>query len=104
MWSHISEELKRKFNCDICEETFPNEEALINHSDTDQNIEHNCEQCAHQDTTKLSLDNHIKNKHKSSSMDCKGVGSKKCGQHFDSYVDLMDHRRDQHNSGNKVCR
>ena len=46
----------------------------------------------------------IKNKHKSSSMNCKGVGSKKCSQNFDSYVDLMDHRRDQHYSGNKVCR
>ena len=74
------------------------------HSDTDPNIEYNCDQCSHQDTTKRSLDNHIKLKHKTLSMDCKGVGSKKCGEQFESYSDLMDHRRDHHNSGNKICR
>ena len=35
---------------------------------------------------------------------CKGVGSKTCGINFDTYSELMDHRRDQHNSGNKTCR
>ena len=104
LWSHISDEHKKMFNCDSCEETFHSEKALNNHSYSDHNIEYNCDQCHHQDTTKRSLDNHIKLKHTTSTMDCKGVGSKKCGQKFESYSDLMDHKRDQHNSGNKICR
>ena len=43
-------------------------------------------------------------KHSVSQKECKGVGNKQCGKSFKSYNDLMDHRRDDHNSGNKVCR
>ena len=37
-------------------------------------------------------------------MQCKGVGSKNCGKSFETYNELMDHRRDEHNSGNVICR
>ena len=37
-------------------------------------------------------------------MQCKGVGGKKCGNYFESYSELMNHRRDEHNSGNVICR
>ena len=37
-------------------------------------------------------------------MQCKGIGSKTCGKFFETYNELMDHRRDEHNSGNVTCR
>ena len=37
-------------------------------------------------------------------MQCKGVGGKKCGNNFETYNELMNHRRDKHNSGNVICR
>ena len=95
---------QKKFNCDSCEETFASEETLRNHDNLDHRMEFNCEQCDHQATDKVLLDNHIKRTNEMSSMVCKGVGNKSFGINLNTHNELMDHRRDHHNSGNKICR
>ena len=102
--NHINAEHKKKFDCDSCEKSFSSEEELQSHDKNDHTSQFNCEQCDYQATTKDLLDNHLENKHSQKYLDCKGVGSHKCDNRFRSYNDLMDHRRDDHNSGNIVCR
>ena len=130
LWSHIAEIHTNKFNCDSCEQSFQIEFDLNCHDQRDHTTNYDCDQCDHQDTSETSLSIHIKKKHQTEYncdqcedqdtseallikhieiyhtkklSECKGVGSKKCGIKFQSYNDLMDHRRDVHNSGNKVC-
>ena len=71
---------------------------------TNHNSEYTCDQCDFQATNKPILDKHIERKHTKKSLECKGIGSKKCKLNFDTYNELMDHRRDDHNSGNVNCR
>ena len=94
----------KKFDCDSCEKSFKNEQELKNHDEEDHTNNYDCEQCDHQSSSEVLLNKHVELKHLSRSKECKGVGSKQCGKQFKSYNDLMDHRRDDHNSGNKVCR
>ena len=104
LWAHISEEHTKKYDCDSCDESFPNEQGLKNHDTENHNKNYDCEQCDYQCTTKFILIKHNKVKHGSQILECKGVGAKKCGKSFDPYNDLMNHRRDDHNSGNISCR
>ena len=102
--SHISEHHGKSFNCDSCEMTFKSERELEIHDSQDHTNNYDCDKCDHQVTSEILLNKHMKAKHSSDLKECKGVGSNKCGKNFQSYNDLMEHRRDEHNSGNKVCR
>ena len=93
-----------KFKCDSCELSFKSEHELNCHDQKDHTSNYDCDQCDHQVTSEALLSKHIQLKHIIQSNECKGVGSQKCGKNFQSYNDLMDHRRDEHNLGNKVCR
>ena len=104
LWSHITDNHTKKFNCDSCEQSCQSEHELNCHDQKDHTYNYDCDQCDHQDTSEVLLNKHIKLKHTDKSSECNGVGSQKCGKKFQSYNDLMVHRRDVHNSGNKVCR
>ena len=101
---HIAEEHTKKFNCDSCKKSFKSEQELKLHDEKDHTTNYDCNECDHQNTSEILLNKHIQLKHSSDLRECKGLGSQKCGENFNSYNDLMDHRRDQHNSGNKICR
>ena len=103
LWAHIEQNHVKKFDCDSCEKSFKTEQELKLHDEEDHTNNYDCEQCDYQSSSESLLNKHIEIKHLSIQKECKGVGSKPCGKMFNSYNDLMDHRRDEHNSGNKVC-
>ena len=104
LWAHIAQNHGKKFDCDSCEKSFKTDQELKLHDDEDHTNNYDCVKCDHQSSSESLLNKHIEIKHSNNQRECKGVGSRQCGKNFKSYNDLMDHRRDDHNSGNKMCR